>query len=180
MDQSTANPSAPPDDREAIARKKLQRLGAVIGAVTLLFAVGVVVAIFVMATTDPPTPQTYAPPVPGSINGIDVDPAAGRQLFAQNCASCHGKFGEGMIARGVNLRESAFVQLTSDSKLLKFLHVGRKANDPNSILKIEMPAKGANPLLGDQELGDLVAYMRQIQIDARRTTTASTTASTAP
>lgn len=152
-----------------VARRTLRQIGRIIGGVALFCAIGVVAVIVIYMTTDAPTPETFSPPVPKKIDGIRVDAKAGRQLFAQNCASCHGMNGEGMLERGVNLRKSAFVRLNSDSKLLKFLHVGRRANDPASILKIEMPPKGANPLLDDQQLGDLVAYLRQLQIDAYRT-----------
>lgn len=162
-------------DDEAIARRKLRLVGAMIGVVTLIISLGLVAVVVIYFTRPAPTPETYAPPVPRSIDGIEVDADAGRQLFAQNCASCHGKNGEGMLERGVNLRDSAFVHLNSNSKLLKFLHTGRRANDPGSILKLEMPPKGANPLLDDQQLADIVAYLRRLQIDARKSG-----ASTAP
>ena len=163
-----------PTDHEIIARQKLRLIGRIIGGVTLFCAIGVLIAVVIYFSREAPTPETYAPPVPRSIDGMKVDADAGRQLFAQNCASCHGKNGEGMLERGVNLRDSAFVHLNSDSKLLKFLHTGRRANDPGSILKIEMPPKGANPLLDDQQLGDLVDYLRQLQIDARQNRSATT------
>lgn len=163
-----------PTDDEIIARQKLRLIGTIIGGVTLFCAIGVVTAIIIYFSREAPTPETYTPPVPRSIDGMKVDADAGRQLFAQNCASCHGKNGEGMLERGVNLRDSAFVHLNSDSKLLKFLHTGRRANDPGSILKLEMPPKGANPLLDDQQLVDLVAYLRQLQIEARQSGAPST------
>ena len=91
------------------------------------------------------------------------NPENGRRLYATTCATCHGQTGEGIAGLGKDLTNSAFVRDRTDQQLVEFLKVGRRANDPENSTGIDMPPRGGNPSLTDQDLADIVAYMRQLQ-----------------
>lgn len=86
-----------------------------------------------------------------------------KQLYIQNCASCHGTRGQGLPHQGTPLRGSEFIQRNNDQQLIKFLIEGRPANHPDSLLGIAMPPKGGNNNLSESEMRDLVGYMRFLQ-----------------
>lgn len=90
------------------------------------------------------------------------DPAAGKNSFAQTCSACHGPTGEGLPNLGKNLVVSEFVTGKTDDQLVAFLKVGRPTSDPLNTTKIDMPPKGGNPALSDQDLANIVAFIRTI------------------
>ena len=94
---------------------------------------------------------------------VAADAAAGGELFAASCAACHGPGGEGMPGLGKDMTTSDFMAEQSDADLLAFLKVGRGTDDPLNTTGVAMPPKGGNPALTDDQLADLVAFMRQIQ-----------------
>lgn len=105
-----------------------------------------------------------APGVPEKIGGMHVDPMVGRQLYVRSCATCHGENGGGMPEQGVALRGSAFILRNSDAALLSFVKLGRPAQDPHSITGRAMPPLGGNFSLSQQDLADIVAYLRSMQL----------------
>jgi disulfide bond formation protein DsbB len=46
--------------------------------------------------------------------------------------------------------------------MIAFIEVGRPVDDPENTTGIIMPPKGGNPALSDQDMADIVAYMRTI------------------
>jgi disulfide bond formation protein DsbB len=103
-----------------------------------------------------PTPGVQSAPRP-------ADAAAGQQLFLAICAACHGPTGEGMVGLGKDLTVSEFVVDKSDDELVVFVKKGREATDPLNTTGIAMPPLGGHPELTDQNLYDIVAYLRTIQ-----------------
>jgi disulfide bond formation protein DsbB len=100
---------------------------------------------------------------------IGVPPAvidAGRENYATTCTACHGANGEARPGLGKDIAHSEFVRSSSDTALLGFLKMGRSTWDPLNTTGIEMPAKGGNPMLTDDDLRELVAYMRYLQVTA--------------
>lgn len=87
----------------------------------------------------------------------------GKQLFMQNCSSCHAADASGMPKQGANLRDSVFVAKRSDAQLVSFLRVGRNPGDRDSVLGLTMPPRGGNANLEDDELADIVAYLRLVK-----------------
>ncbi|MCZ7665295.1 MAG: c-type cytochrome [Thermoleophilia bacterium] len=77
---------------------------------------------------------------------------AGRELFADNCAMCHGEQGEGVD--GPPLNDSTFLHTTLDSTIFSVVGSGV----PNT----EMPAwnQAHGGPFTDEQIGDLVAFMR--------------------
>lgn len=94
-----------------------------------------------------------------------LDPQAvtrGKRVFA-SCMACHGKTGAGVPKMGADLVHSDFVKNKSDADLLAFIKKGRLPGDPDSKLKLAMPAKGGNPALKDNQLQDVIVYLRSLQ-----------------
>jgi disulfide bond formation protein DsbB len=90
------------------------------------------------------------------------DAAAGETAFAGTCSSCHGPDAKVLPGLGKDLTTSTFVAGNTDQEMIDFLKVGRPASDPLNTTGVDMPPKGGNPALDDQDLADIVAYLRQI------------------
>lgn len=90
------------------------------------------------------------------------DPEKGKTHFAV-CAGCHGMDAKGLPNLGKSLVASAFVADQTDAELIAFLKIGRAADDPLNTTGVAMPPKGGNPALDDEDLQDLVAYLRTLQ-----------------
>jgi mono/diheme cytochrome c family protein len=94
--------------------------------------------------------------------GSGGDVQAGQQLFVSSCSSCHGPEGRGVPGLGNDLTTSDFVAGLSDSELVAFINEGRPPDHPDNTTGIAMPPKGGNPSLSDEDLADIVAYIRSI------------------
>ncbi len=90
------------------------------------------------------------------------DAANGESIFSSTCVACHGERGVGIEGLGKPMPGSAFLTATSDADLIAFLKVGRGPSDPENTTGIDMPAKGGNPSLDDQDLADVVAFIRTL------------------
>lgn len=115
-----------------------------------------------------PTPTT-APQVAAASDGSAAvaapaagDAAEGKQVFSTTCAACHGPAGEGVQGLGKDMTTSEFVAGLSDEELIAFIKVGRRIDDPLNTTGVDMPPKGGNPALSDDQLLDIVAFMRSI------------------
>lgn len=91
------------------------------------------------------------------------DAAQGQAVFQGTCASCHGADARGMPGLGKDLVASAFVREQDDQQLLEFLKMGRPASDPANTTKVDMPPRGGNPALTDEDLKNVIAYIRTLQ-----------------
>ena len=61
-----------------------------------------------------------------------------------------------------NLTISDFVRNHADAELVDYIKTGRPMNDPLNTTGIAMPPYGANPMLTDQDLADVVSYLRTV------------------
>lgn len=86
----------------------------------------------------------------------------GQKYFAQTCSACHGMDAKGLPKLGKDLTTSKFVVEKTDPQLLDFLKQGRLATDPLNTTGVAMPPKGGNPAFNDQQLMDIISYLRQI------------------
>ncbi|RMF87895.1 MAG: cytochrome c [Nitrospinota bacterium] len=102
--------------------------------------------------------------LPGYSRGEAKDAviAQGKTLFLQSCSACHGPDAKGLPHLGKNLRASAFVKGLSDAELLAFIKKGRPSFDPANTTHVDMPPKGGNPALTDEQLQAIIAYIRSI------------------
>jgi len=96
----------------------------------------------------------------------DMDPeeakfiASGQKLFANSCVSCHGKDAHGMPGLGKDLVKSEFLAKLSDDDALAFVKKGRSTSDPLNTTKVDMPPKGGNPALSDDDILDIISFVR--------------------
>ncbi len=92
-----------------------------------------------------------------------ADPKKGAELFAGTCAACHGPNAEGLPGLGKNLTTSEFVASQTDEQLLEFIKKGRDVTDPANTTGVAMPPSGGNPALTDEDLLNIIAYIRTLQ-----------------
>ena len=90
------------------------------------------------------------------------DPAAGAEVYGSLCFACHGEGAVGVEGLGLSLVESEFVASQSDEELLAFVKVGRSVTDPENVTGVDMPPKGGNPALSDDDILNVIAYIRSI------------------
>jgi len=91
------------------------------------------------------------------------DPAAGKEQFDMVCFACHGPGGEGIEGLGKPFTTSTFLKEKSDEEMVEFLKVGRPSSDPLNTTGIDMPPKGGNPALTEDQILDIIAYVRTLQ-----------------
>jgi mono/diheme cytochrome c family protein len=91
------------------------------------------------------------------------DPAAGQKLFTSTCSACHGPAGEGLPGLGKDMTTSEFIDSNTDDELVDFIKVGRDPSDPLNTTGVAMPPKAGNPALSDEDLYNVVSYIRTIQ-----------------
>jgi mono/diheme cytochrome c family protein len=83
---------------------------------------------------------------------------AGKELFAQDCAACHGDDGRGGQDGGP-LNEPAFLALVSDQFLRRIIITGRPdLRMPDYLVRHE--TSNLERPLSSQDISDLVAYLR--------------------
>ena len=107
-------------------------------------------------TTAPTTAATTAPTPSGG------DPVAGETAFQGTCSTCHGTDATGIEGLGKSLIANEFVGGLDDAGMLDFLKVGRPTSDPLNTTGVDMPPKGGNPALTDDDLLDVIAYLRTL------------------
>ena len=90
------------------------------------------------------------------------DAAAGEGKFQSTCAACHGPDAKGLPNLGKDMTISEFIGGSSDAELLAFVKTGRPISDPANTTGVDMPPKGGNPALSDQDLADIIAFIRTL------------------
>ncbi len=63
---------------------------------------------------------------------------------------------------GKDLRGNEFVNGLSDEELVGFLRDGRPADHPLNDRGMDMPPRGGNPTLSDEDLGQIAAFLRDL------------------
>jgi disulfide bond formation protein DsbB len=91
------------------------------------------------------------------------DAAAGKEIFDSVCSACHGLDGKGVEGLGKDFTTSEFVAGKTDEELVEFIKVGRDPSDPLNTTGVAMPPKAGNPALTDEDLLNVVAFVRTLQ-----------------
>jgi mono/diheme cytochrome c family protein len=90
------------------------------------------------------------------------DVAEGGELFASTCSACHGADAKGLPNLGKDLTTSEFVRDNPDETLLTLLKEGRPSGHELNTTGVDMPPRGGNTSLTDDDLLKIVAYIRSI------------------
>ncbi|PJF28743.1 MAG: hypothetical protein CUN52_11900 [Phototrophicales bacterium] len=118
----------------------------------------------VQATQQPvaqPTPRDHLELMASGLETVLAsDVRAGGRLYGSVCSACHGVNLQGISGLGKPLINSDFVNRLNDDELVAFIAVGRTTRDPLNTTGVAMPAKGGNPSLTDQNLHQIVDYIR--------------------
>lgn len=121
------------------------------------------------APLTPAAPTPTVEPTPAIVFEIDTrqpgDVDAGRGLYREACAGCHGLAADGEGV-GVPLVGTTWIRAIPDEDLLIFLRVGRTSDDPDNVTGVAMPAYGGRADWGDRELWDIIAYLRYLNAQA--------------
>lgn len=107
-------------------------------------------------------PAAPSQPAAPTVEVHTGDVAKGKTLFDSVCIACHGPGGEGITGLGKPFTTSEFLLTVSDQELLDFIKVGRPSTDPANTTGVDMPPKGGNPALTDEQLMDIIAYVRTL------------------
>jgi disulfide bond formation protein DsbB len=91
------------------------------------------------------------------------DPAKGEEQYNQVCIACHGPGGEGVEGLGKPFTTSEFLKTHNDEEMLAFVKTGRPISDPDNTTGVDMPPKGGNPALTDEQILDIIAFIRTLQ-----------------
>ncbi len=127
---------------------------------SILFCALLIIAISIAACNAAPSGVSADASKYANLKG---DAAKGKDKFVGSCSACHGNQAKGLPGLGKDLTTSAFAKSLSDPELITFVIKGRPASDPTNTTKVDMPPKGGNPILGDQDIADIVAYLRLLQ-----------------
>ena len=117
-----------------------------------IIVITLLAAVFLAACGGSAEP-TYAP----------EDVAQGGEFFASTCSACHGPDAKGLPNLGKDLTTSEYVGDSDDATLLTLLKEGRPSGHELNTTGVDMPPKGGNPSLSDEDLTTIVAYIRSIQ-----------------
>ncbi len=90
------------------------------------------------------------------------DIAHGSEIYKGTCATCHGGDAKGIDGLGRSLVNNEFIQSMSEQDLATFIKVGRDRDDPDNTTGVDMPPKGGNPSLTEQDLNDVSAYLKSL------------------
>ena len=91
------------------------------------------------------------------------DAVKGEEQFTATCLACHGVGGVGIEGLGKDMTTSEFIKGLSDAELLAFIKTGRSMSDPANTTGVDMPLKGGNPALTDENINDIIAYIRTLE-----------------
>jgi disulfide bond formation protein DsbB len=89
--------------------------------------------------------------------------AAGEKVFMTTCATCHGRDAMGLPRLGKGLHHNQFVESKTDAEMVEFIKTGRPASHELNTTGVDMPPKGGNPALNDQDIQNVVSYVRTLQ-----------------
>ena len=113
------------------------------------------------ATTVAPTTTAAATTTVATVASRG-DADNGEALYQRSCMACHGAEGAGIEGLGKPWVGSTFINDRTDEEMFDFLLVGRPADDPLNTTGIAMLPRGGNQNLTDDDLYDLIAYMRTL------------------
>ncbi len=107
---------------------------------------------------------TESPPrTPDDGGDLSAEAAAGKELASQFCSACHGQDFEGVGGLGPSFHDDSFIRDHTEAQLVAFIKEGRPADAPDNESGVAMPAYGGNPRLTDEQLSDIVEFLKALQ-----------------
>ncbi|MBK8027986.1 MAG: cytochrome c [Chloroflexi bacterium] len=89
------------------------------------------------------------------------DVERGQQYFLpRTCGDCHGFNGERAAPRSAADYVAAGLTCASDVDLLAFIREGARPDHTDNVTGIAMPPSGGQPAWTDEQMLDLIAYIR--------------------
>ncbi len=120
---------------------------------------------FVLTSTPSESQQSAALAAAGGDAELAGYIASGDALFHSVCIACHGKGGVGIAGNGKALVRNEFLASLDDEAVFAFIQRGRSPSDPLNTTGIQMPPKGGNPALSEDDILDIISYLRTLQGD---------------
>ena len=135
------------------------RVGAIVAAVGIP-ALFLLTAVSTLADSSPtPAASTGSRTGAGALPG---DPTKGATIYGQNCATCHGASLEGGIGATLNpIDKLPGVPNSLDPTFLISIITNGRTPQPGDPKQTQMPAKGGNTALTDQDVKDVASYIIQ-------------------
>ena len=99
----------------------------------------------------------------GDSASVEYDPAVveiGQTKYDSTCSACHGVDLQGVENLGKTLIASEYVDAQSDEELATMIKTGRPTGHELNTTGIDMPPKGGNPALSEDDIFAIVAYIR--------------------
>ena len=134
----------------------------VIPVLTLLLLVLGLVACGGGGSSAPAGGEAAAPAQQEPVEVSLGDAEAGKGQYDMICIACHGPGGEGIEGLGKPFTTSTFLTEKSDVEMVEFIKIGRPSSDPLNTTGVDMPPKGGNPALTDEQILDIIAYVRTL------------------
>ena len=92
----------------------------------------------------------------------DSSSLSGPDVYAGLCIACHGPDAKGVPNLGKDLTTSEFVATKTDEELVAFIIEGRPGTHPDNTTDVDMPPRGGNPNLTEEEINAVVDYLRTL------------------
>lgn len=87
---------------------------------------------------------------------VRAEMPAGKPLYENNCAVCHGYDGEGAMPGVRSMTSNSLWTEKSDQELVTIIINGVESTDG----PVSMPPKGGNPALTEKQIQSIVSYLR--------------------
>lgn len=116
----------------------------------------------VLTTPPETTPETALASEASASTSQAPEPLPGKALFNVTCTACHGPAAKGVPGLGKDMTNSEFINGLSDQELAEFIKLGRAADDPLNTTGVAMPPKGLNVALSDDDLLEVVKFIRSL------------------
>ncbi|MDX9910997.1 MAG: c-type cytochrome [Phycisphaerales bacterium] len=116
-------------------------------------------------TVKPPSEQDQAEALEAAGGDAELAMyiASGKALYKQTCSACHGVDAMGLAGNGKPLVNNTFIQGLDEDALFDFIMKGRDPGDPLNTTGVGMPARGGNPALSEDDILDIIAFLRTLQ-----------------
>jgi mono/diheme cytochrome c family protein len=130
--------------------------------VVLALAIPAFLVLTALTTLADSSPSPSAGGAASGAAQLPGDPSKGETLYAQNCATCHGAALEGGIGAVLNpIEKLPGVKNPLDPQFLIDIITNGRQPQPGDPKSTQMPPKGGNAKLADQDIRDLAAYIIQ-------------------